>query len=87
VLAKNNSGNVLDTHSVGSIGNLDLCVFAITEITTKHAAAVPPMHLVTGTPNPAYAGLQSCYTPTMPLTRFAVLARWQSLLPGHIAPH
>jgi hypothetical protein len=29
------------------------------------------MHLVTGTPNPAYAGLQSCYTPTMPLTRFA----------------
>jgi len=23
----------------------------------------------------------------MPLTRFAGLARWQSLLPGHIAPH
>jgi hypothetical protein len=40
VLAKNNSGDVPNTHSVGSIGNLDLGVFAITEITTKHAAAV-----------------------------------------------
>jgi hypothetical protein len=79
VHAKNNSGDVPDTHSVGSIGNLDLGVFAITEITTTHTDAVPPMHLVTGPPNPTYAGLQSCRTPTVSLTGLAGLARWQSL--------
>jgi len=75
----NNSGEVADTHSVGSIDNLDFAVFAIAEITAKHANAVPPFHLVSGRPSAPYAMSQSCRTPPVLLTRLARFVRWQSL--------
>ena len=70
------SGKIRDTHSVGSIGNFNLAVFAITEIATENADAVPPTHLVTGAPNRAEASLHRCRTPTMPLTRLTRRACW-----------
>jgi hypothetical protein len=52
-----NSGKVPKTHSVGSVGDHNLGVFAITEIALKIAHAVPPTHFISGAPNTAYVDL------------------------------
>ena len=43
---------------LGSVGDDNLSVFSVAEITMKITSAVPPMHLVPRTPNTAYTGLQ-----------------------------
>ena len=55
--ASKDSGKVPKTHSVGSVGDHNLGVFAITEIALKIASAVPPTHFVSAAPNTAYVDL------------------------------
>jgi hypothetical protein len=43
------SGKVLETHSVGSIFDYNLGVFAVPEIALKNTSAAPPAHPVSGT--------------------------------------
>ena len=71
-------------HSVGAIGNHNLCVFIVTEIAMENTGAVPPAHPLPRTPKPAYPGLQRCRAPIVPLTCLARLAAWQSLCTGHV---
>src|SRR5262249_28072392 len=70
----NNSGKVRDAHSVDVVGYLNLGVFAVTGITTKHTNAVSPKHLIPGTPNAACARSRRCRAPTASLAGFARLA-------------
>jgi hypothetical protein len=51
------SGKIPKTRSVGSIGYPNFGVFAIAEIATENAYAVPPMHLVTRMPISAQSSL------------------------------
>jgi hypothetical protein len=81
------SGKISDTHSVGSICDHDLGVFTVTNIATENTDAVPPAHPVPRTPMAANQGLQRCHAPSVPLTRLAPLAAWQSLCTRHIDPH
>ena len=71
-------------HSVGAIGNHNLCVFIVTEIAMENTGAVPPAHPLPRTPKAEYPGLQRCRTPSVPLTCLAPLAAWQSLCTGHV---
>ena len=71
-------------HSVGAIGNHNLCVFIVTEIAMENTGAVPPAHPFPRTPKPAYPGLQRRCAPSVPLTCLARLAAWQSLCTGHV---
>ena len=80
-------GKVADTHSIGSISYLNLGMFAVAEITAKYADPFPPAHLIAGTQNTPYKGLQGCRAPTVPLTGLARFSRGQSSCTGHIAPH
>src|SRR5260370_17893606 len=66
-------------HSVGAIGNHNLCVFIVTEIAMENTGAVPPAHPLPRTPKPAYPGLQRGRAPSVLLTCLAPLAAWQSL--------
>ena len=49
--------NIPKTHAVDSLGNHDLGVFTITEITLKIANTVPPTHLISGAANTPYVDL------------------------------
>jgi hypothetical protein len=44
-------GKVPETHSVGSVGDHNLGVFAITKIALKITDTVPPTHFLSGAPN------------------------------------
>ena len=46
-------GKVPETHSVDSAGDDNFSVFTVTEIALKITNAVPPMHLISRTPNMA----------------------------------
>jgi hypothetical protein len=80
------SAKVRDTHSVGSIGDHDFGVFAITEIAMKDADAVAPVYLLPRTPSAPNRGHYYSCAPGAPLTRLARLAGWQALSTGHVAP-
>jgi hypothetical protein len=81
------SGKIPNTHSIGSIGYPNFGVFAVGEIATENAYAVPPTHLVTRTPDLIQSSLQRRRTPTTPLTGLARRACWQSLPTRHRSPH
>jgi hypothetical protein len=78
------SGEVPDTHPVGSIYDHDLSVFTITKITMENTDTVSPAHLVSRTPEAAYPRLQRRRGPSAPLTCLARPAAWQSLCTGHL---
>ena len=48
------SSKVRKTHSVGSVRDLNLGVFTVTEIALKITNAVPPTHFISGAPNAGY---------------------------------
>jgi hypothetical protein len=52
--SKGNSGKVPKTHSVGSVRDHNLGVFAITEIALKITNVVAPTDFISGAPNTAY---------------------------------
>jgi hypothetical protein len=81
---RNVSVKVHDSHSVGSVGDHDLGVFTVTDITSENTDAVAPAHLVPRTPKAANQGLQRCRGSSVPLTCLAPLAAWQSLCTGHV---
>jgi hypothetical protein len=78
------SGKVPDTHSVDSSCDHDFGVFIVTNIATENTDAVLPAHPLPRTPKAANQGLQRCRGPSVPLTRLAPLAAWQSLCTGHV---
>ena len=83
--ASRSLGKISKTHPVGSVGDHNLGVFAITEIALKIANAVPPTHFISGLPNTGYVDLCRRRPSGTPLTCFARLARRQSLSTGHLA--
>jgi hypothetical protein len=79
------SDQVRDADTISPLGDDDLGVLTIVQITMKCADPVTPTHLIPGTPNVTYAGLWG-RPPGTPLTCFARLSGRQSLPTGHLAP-
>jgi hypothetical protein len=80
------SSKVVDAHTIGSIRDFDLGMFAVADIAAEYADAFTPVHLVTRMPDATDAGLQGLGAPAVSLTGLAWFPRWQPPSTGHITP-